>query len=196
VACFDGGNFIFGGITLQEQSYIDFGIELVDGCHETYTQTATGIGPEIFQWQDSKTPLSATNNMGPTDAADQEFYTKAGFWITSDGYALRPEVLESIYYAYRATGDTKYQDWAWEAYLAINKTTRVGSGYSSINNVNKPDGGGFTNFQESFFFAETLKYAYLIHADVSLLFFLSLLLFFFFFFSYFSCLLIGFLGIS
>ena len=45
------------------------------------------------------------------------------------------------------------------------KNTRVGSGYSSIDNVNVAGGGGFSNFQESFFFAEVLKYAYMIHAD-------------------------------
>ena len=75
-------------------------------------------------------------------------------------------MLESIYYAYRATGDAKYQEWAWEAYLAINRTCAVGSGYSSISNVNAPGGGGFQDFQESFWFAEVLKYAYLIHAEV------------------------------
>jgi mannosyl-oligosaccharide alpha-1,2-mannosidase len=39
-----------------------------------------------------------------------EFYERAGFYITSGYYILRPEVLESFYYAYRATGDRKYQD--------------------------------------------------------------------------------------
>jgi len=39
-----------------------------------------------------------------------EFYERAGFYITSSYYILRPEVLESFYYAYRATGDRKYQD--------------------------------------------------------------------------------------
>ena len=70
--------------------------------------------------------------------------------------------MESYYYAYRATGDTKYQDWAWAAVQAITNTTRVGSGYSEINNVNVVGGGGFKNFQDSFLFAEVLKYAYLI----------------------------------
>lgn len=31
--------------------------------------------------------------------------------------------------------------------------------------MNAANGGSFSNFQESFFFAEVLKYAYLIHAD-------------------------------
>ncbi len=32
-----------------------------------------------------------------------DFYRKAGFWITNGQYVLRPEVIESYYYAYRAT---------------------------------------------------------------------------------------------
>lgn len=162
VACFDGGNFILGGLTLNEPSYIDFGLELVAGCRETYTQTATKIGPESFRWLGENSPANATAPPG-----NETFYERAGFWIDSANYVLRPEVIESYYYAYRATGDTKYQDWAWEAYLAINETCRVGSGYSAINDVNVPGGGGFADFQESFWFAEVLKYSYLIHAEVS-----------------------------
>ncbi|KAH7070525.1 glycoside hydrolase [Paraphoma chrysanthemicola] len=153
LACFDGGNFILGGQVLARQDYIDFGLELVNGCHETYTSTATRIGPEIFSWNTARLP-----------ANQAAFYNASGFYITNPSYALRPEVIESYYYAYRATGDTKYQDWAWDAFVAVNATTRVGSGYSSIRNVNVAGGGGFTDFQESFWFAEVLKYSYLIQS--------------------------------
>lgn len=166
LACFDGGNFILGGLTLDNDTYTKFGLDLVEACHETYVATATGIGPEVFYWQDGKLPANASNNSPPpSDVAT--FYGTAGFWIASGGgsYVLRPEVIESFYYAYRATGDTKYQDWAWEAFLNINATCSAGVGFSAINDVNAPDGGGFTDFQESFWFAEVLKYSYLIQAD-------------------------------
>ncbi|KAF1843007.1 glycoside hydrolase family 47 protein [Cucurbitaria berberidis CBS 394.84] len=151
LACFDGGNFILAGQVLSSQRYIDFGLTLVDGCHDTYTQTATGIGPESFSWDPARVPANQT-----------AFFNRTGFYITSSDYVLRPEVIESYYYAYRATSDPKYQDWAWDAFVAINATTRVGSGYSSINDVNAAGGGGFQDFQESFWFAEVLKYSYLI----------------------------------
>lgn len=60
-----------------------------------------------------------------------------------------------------------YRDWAWDAFVAINATTRVGSGFSSINDVNVKGGGGFQNVQESFLFAEVMKYSYLIQSPVS-----------------------------
>ncbi|QIW95080.1 hypothetical protein AMS68_000598 [Peltaster fructicola] len=157
LACFDGGNFILGGLVLNEQKYVDFGLSLVAACEDTYNSTLTGIGPESFAWNPSNTTtLTATQ---------QAFYDKAGFYITSSQYILRPEVLESFYYAYRATGDRKYQDWSWNGFQAIANTTRVGSGYSEISDVNAPGGGSFLNFQDSFFFAEVLKYSYLIHSS-------------------------------
>lgn len=67
----------------------------------------------------------------------------------------------------RITGDSKYQDWAWDAFVAINATTRTATGFTSISDVNAPGGGDKFNNQESFFFAEVLKYSYLIHAPVS-----------------------------
>ncbi|KAF2151606.1 glycoside hydrolase family 47 protein [Myriangium duriaei CBS 260.36] len=155
LACFAGGNFIFGGLVLGEQKYTDFGLKLVEACEQTYSQTLTGIGPEGFSWAK------------PEASEQQAFYEKAGFYSTSSGYILRPEVLESFYYAYQATGNQKYRDWSWNAFSAIVKYCGVqnkGSGFAGLRDVTKDDGGGYIDNQPSFFFAETLKYAYLIHA--------------------------------
>jgi mannosyl-oligosaccharide alpha-1,2-mannosidase len=166
VACFDGGSFLLGGLVLKEQKYIDFGLALVNGCHDTYTSTLTGIGPEEFAWTTNGTASNSTINSAPP-ASDEEFYEKAGFYITNGEYILRPEVIESFYYAYRATGDQMYRDWAWNAFVAINDTCRVGSGFAELQNVGVEGGGGFNDFQDSFLFAEVMKYSYLIHAEVS-----------------------------
>ncbi|KAK8098016.1 uncharacterized protein PG998_013502 [Apiospora kogelbergensis] len=163
LACFDGGNFILGGLTLDRPDYVQFGIELAYSCHETYNATVTGIGPEGFAWQDGSASNTSSNPAAPADQA--EFYKEAGFWITSSYYILRPEVIESWYYAYRATGDPKYQEWAWTAFKNINATCSVGVGFSEITNVNAPAGGDFTDFQDSFWFAEVLKYLYMIQAE-------------------------------
>jgi mannosyl-oligosaccharide alpha-1,2-mannosidase len=153
LACFDGGNFLLGGQVLNRQDYIQYGLQLVDGCRATYTSTATGIGPESFSWNANNVP-----------ANQKDFFQKNGFYFTNPSYNLRPEVIESYYYAYRITGDTKYQDWAWEAFLAINSTCATNSGYSNVGNVNVVGGGSKDDFQESFWFAEVMKYAYLIQA--------------------------------
>ena len=80
LACFDGGNFILGGLVLDRQDYIDFGIALTNGCHDTYNSTATGIGPETFSWNTTELPADQT-----------DFYNTAGYYITDSVYDLRPE---------------------------------------------------------------------------------------------------------
>jgi mannosyl-oligosaccharide alpha-1,2-mannosidase len=95
-------------------------------------------------------------------SAQLEFYKKNGFYFRDTSYDLRPEVIESYYYAYRVTGDRKYQDWAWEAIKAINATTRIGVGFTAVTDVNAIGGGNVYDNQESFWFAEVLKYSYLI----------------------------------
>lgn len=159
LACFDGGNFILGGSVLNRQDYIDYGLQLVDACHNTYDSDLTKIGPEIWSWDASAVP-----------ADQQDFFNQHGFYITDSVYDLRPEVIESYYYAYQITGNTTYQDWAWDAFVAINATCRTPYGFTQVSDVNAPNGGTQADNQESFLFAELLKYSYLIQAPVSSLF--------------------------
>ncbi|MCJ1327529.1 maturation of Asn-linked oligosaccharides protein [Thelotrema lepadinum] len=154
LACFDGGNFILGGLVLGSDEYTQFGLNLTDGCRNTYQSTASQIGPEVFSWDASTIP---------SDQA--QFFQDHGYYITDSIYDLRPEYLESLYYAYRVTGDTKYQDWSWDAFVAINASTRTGSGFSEIGDVGQVGGGAKGDNQESFLFAEVLKYAYVIHSE-------------------------------
>ena len=156
LACFAGGNFILGGQVLGRQDYIDFGLAFTEACHNTYASTATGIGPEIFSWDPNGVP-----------ANQSDFYNEHGFYITDSDYDLRPEVIESFYYAYQVTGNTTYQDWAWDAFVAINATCRTTAGFTEVSDVNAPGGGNQEDNQESFLFAELLKYAYLAQAPVS-----------------------------
>lgn len=156
LTCFIGGNFILGGQALGRQDYINYGLALTSGCHETYQNSLTGIGPERFSWDRSK----ILNN--PTLL---KFFDQHGYYVTNGYYVLRPEVVESYYHAYVITGDQKYRDWAWDAFVAINTTCRTASGYTSVSDVMQPNGGNKVDSQESFWFAEVLKYFYLIFSD-------------------------------
>lgn len=88
-------------------------------------------------------------------------------------YLLRPEVIESIYYMHYFTVDPKYRDWAYDMLQALNTHARGPYGYSAIKSVRFSDSrGGTSNLkdeEESFFFAETLKYLYLTLAPRSAL---------------------------
>lgn len=45
----------------------------------------------------------------------------------------------------------------------MNATTRTDSGFTAIDDVNAPGGGEKSDNQESFLFAELMKYAYITH---------------------------------
>jgi mannosyl-oligosaccharide alpha-1,2-mannosidase len=153
-----------GGLTLDEPRYVAFGLDLVNGCHQTYAATASGLGPETFAWVSGN--MSKYNFPPPRDQV--AFYQKNGFYFNGHmSWRLRPEVVESMYYAYRATGDTKYQEWVWSAFRAIETRARAGSGYAMVANVQQElsSGDNLIDDQESYFLAETLKYLYLMFAE-------------------------------
>jgi hypothetical protein len=81
--------------------------------------------------------------------------------ITSAYYVLRPENLESCFYLYRLTHNDKYLWMGKRMVTDIVTKCRTDDAYSALKNVQTFEK---VNSMESFFFGETLKYAYLIFA--------------------------------
>jgi hypothetical protein len=81
--------------------------------------------------------------------------------ILSAYYILRPENLESCFYLYRQTKDPKYLWMGKRMVEDILKHCRNDVGFASLKNVTNFEK---TNSMQSFFLAETLKYAYLLFA--------------------------------
>ncbi|KAK6501254.1 maturation of Asn-linked oligosaccharides protein [Arthrobotrys musiformis] len=152
LACFIGGNFLLGGQILSDMKYSIFGLQLVEGCRMTYANSPSKIGPERFGWDPNLVPSN-----------QKKFFEKHGWYFTGEiDYRLRPEVIESYYHAYVVTKDDIYRQWAWEAFVAINSTCRTENGFTSVSDVSREDGGRKDDKQESFWFAEVLKYLFLI----------------------------------
>uniref|UniRef100_A0A914DVW8 Alpha-1,2-Mannosidase n=1 Tax=Acrobeloides nanus TaxID=290746 RepID=A0A914DVW8_9BILA len=109
---------------------------------------------------------------GKSDEQALKMHKSASDAIQNKGkdhaYLLRPEVLESFFYLWRLTRKQKYREWVWDGISAIEKHCRIKTGgYSGLKNVYKPK-EGHDDIQQSFFLAETLKYAYLTFADDSI----------------------------
>jgi mannosidase alpha-like ER degradation enhancer 2 len=81
--------------------------------------------------------------------------------ISSPGYSLRPEVIESAYYLWFYTKDTRYTEMGSTFLLSLVRFCKTDSGYAALGNVETHDKN---DNMESFFLAETLKYLYLIFA--------------------------------
>jgi len=122
----------------------------------SFALRSTGIGPEQFAFISADGGFTGGKN---PSISQLNFNGQHGFYITAPDYILRPEVLESNFYAWRVTGDTKYLDRAasvitkFEQYLKVQET----GGYAGLYDVDD------TNSQrvddtESFWYAEVLKY--------------------------------------
>ncbi|KAG6834240.1 hypothetical protein H0H93_010996 [Arthromyces matolae] len=133
LACFYGGNLIFGGRILNNDTIVNVGLQLTDACWNTYASTATGIGPEVFAFTSDDGGYTG----GDVPTAEQSaFNALHGFYITSADYILRPEVLESNFYAWRATGDTKYVARAASALKSFDQYLSTNGAYAGIWDVN------------------------------------------------------------
>jgi ER degradation enhancer, mannosidase alpha-like 2 len=81
--------------------------------------------------------------------------------VVSPGYPLRPEIVESAYYLYQYTRDPYYLRMGEKLWRDFVKYCRTDEGYAALKSVvtkEKSDG------MQSFLFAETFKYFYLLFA--------------------------------
>ncbi|KAH9926421.1 glycoside hydrolase [Fomitopsis serialis] len=139
------------------------GVGLVKTCMETH-KTATGLSPEIahFRMPDDEVQTQSQHDW---------FIKGAGPGNTpyDARYILRPETVESLFIAWRLTGDPQYREWGWGIFEAIEKHCRIESGgYASIMNVDALP-VELEDKMETFLMSETLKYLYLLFSDDTVL---------------------------
>lgn len=148
-SCFAGGNFMLGGKLLDMPELVDLGVAVTDGCHQTYNTTLTGLGPISWAWYNSSN--LAYNPLDDNDSAERKLAAKYGYFIPfgDENYESRPESIESIFYAHRITGDSRWAEYNWEIFQAINNTMRNNIAFATINNVNMPFGGSEANSLDS-----------------------------------------------
>ena len=90
-----------------------------------------------------------------------EFYNVAQGAVASkrEGYPLRPELVESAMYLYRATKDPFLLTVGEDMLKSIEHSARTSCGYATVKDVRDH---ALEDRMESFFLAETTKYLYLL----------------------------------
>ncbi|MCV2361956.1 glycoside hydrolase family 47 protein [Paucibacter sp. DJ1R-11] len=86
--------------------------------------------------------------------------------VLSPEYALRPEIVESAYYLHQLTGDTRYRAMGREFFEDFVRHCRTEAGYAALKDVRSKV---HEDSMESFLFAETFKYFYLLFSPKSVL---------------------------
>ncbi|PSK44203.1 Mannosyl-oligosaccharide 1,2-alpha-mannosidase IC [Elsinoe australis] len=186
LACFTGGMLALGGKVTNNDSHIELGRKVTEGCVEMYSHSPLGIMPdEAFVLPCDKCALSSDANCCTFDRdlwlAECLGRTKGGerlgcesrqisgiISVQNAEFKLRPEALESIFYMYRITGDKTMPDMAWEMFERIKEHTWTEYASAAIMNVMDLEAPK-KDEMESYWFAETLKYLYLIFSEEDLI---------------------------
>ncbi len=124
--------------TLALSGDIDRARRLQESCYKMWT--TFGIEPEELDYSKMK--------------------------IAYNGYALRPEIIESAYYLHHFSKDPRYLDMGHTFFESLVKYCRTETGYCALRNVETKEK---SDQMESFFLAETLKYLYLLFAPAETL---------------------------
>ncbi|KAL6251672.1 hypothetical protein RBB50_001882 [Rhinocladiella similis] len=165
LSCFTGGMFILGGKLFSIPEHVDIGARLTQGCVYAYNAFSTGIMPEIFRMRPC--PSFEGCEWEPDEASEK---LPQGFAAVIDpSYSLRPEALESVFILYRTTGNAELQNAAWKMFKSIQAATETEYANAAINDVTTSGKPSQRDSMESFWFAETLKYLYLIFSPPDLI---------------------------
>lgn len=82
--------------------------------------------------------------------------------VIAANHELRPELVESLFYLHRFTGDPIYRERGRAVLETLVRRCRVEDGYTVLSDVRS---GAQGDGMPSFFLAETLKYLYLLFED-------------------------------
>ncbi|OKL62166.1 hypothetical protein UA08_02164 [Talaromyces atroroseus] len=162
-SCFAGGNLLLGGVFLGRQDITDLGVAFTDACHLFYNTTVTGLGPLGFAWYNASN--DAYEESWNTNETYREMAEEFGYFIPegNEQWDSFPESIESIFYAYRITGDSKWQGYNWEIFESVAKQSEAGVPAAPISNVEV--NYSFISELPSYYFAEVLKYLFLSFVD-------------------------------
>eukprot|EP00439_Symbiodinium_sp_Y106_P035063 s5088_g4.t1 len=152
LSCFFPGVLALGvltGAAAQPTEELLLAQELTESCTRMWLDSPRGLAPESVRW-----------NRAPQRSLDFRATPKDAHC------SLRPEVVESLWYLYLATGDPKYQDWGWSIFQAIEAFARLDSGgYSSIQDVTVQSELERRDEMQTFLLSETFKYLFLLFGD-------------------------------
>ncbi|KAJ7061677.1 glycoside hydrolase family 47 protein [Mycena amicta] len=199
LVCFLGGSLMLGAVTvhkvvetvsvppkeheLSEAGRKDWsaGVELIETCVDTY-RTKTGLSPEIVHFRE------AMDKKGKKSKKLEDEEAEKRDWFIKDAkppneppvydarYILRPETIESLFLAFRLTGNPRYRAYAYTIFEAIERHCKVPTGgYAGVRNVEDVRTGRegeedrWEDKMETFLLSETLKYLFLIFSDQSVL---------------------------
>ncbi len=104
--------------------------------------------------------------MWNAEGIEPEDFDYSTMKVAAPRFFLNPEIFESTYYLYVATGDPYYRKMGQKLFDSLKQYCRLPEGYCELKNVTTKEK---SDRMESYFLAETLKYLYLLFAPANTL---------------------------
>jgi len=143
---------------------------------ETGRRTSTTYGaldaffPAVLvlsgDWSRARRLQESSFRMWKAAGVEPEEFDYAAMKVKEPGYPLRPEIVESAYYLYRMERDPQYQRMGAVMFEDFVKHCRTDEAYASLKSVVTKEKA---DEMQSFLFAETFKYFYLLFAPTKTL---------------------------
>lgn len=166
----------------QQEGELHLARELTKTCWGMAQAMDSGLAPEAVMLSVPEEPLSEGD--GPLTSANIDWTSRGAAWRTdynivhrdnnvedsgSAQHRQRPELVESLFYMYRLTGNNLYRDWAWTLFTSWVDHSMVSSGaFASLRNADAVPAQR-RDKMEAWWTAGTLKYLYLMFSDDDLL---------------------------
>ncbi|GAA5821417.1 hypothetical protein JCM11251_004613 [Rhodosporidiobolus azoricus] len=177
LVCFLGATFLLGvteaavPLPPNESTFSDkqtddwyAGKALIKTCVDTYTSSKTGLAPEIVNFYRSSSDAKKDGREWFINSRQRTFPNPP----IDARNILRPETVESLFVAYRLTGDPIYREWGWDIFRSFVKHCRLpDGGFASIRDVDQVP-VEHEDRMETFWISETLKYLYLLFSEADL----------------------------
>ncbi|KAI8096854.1 glycosyl hydrolase family 47-domain-containing protein [Halteromyces radiatus] len=194
LSCFVPGMLALGSKTFNQPEDLVIAKGTLEACMHLYRTSNTGLGAEMWSFtgaepynrvtyqhtidQLEKSKLSSEKQSAKQNDPLYQLPPRPSrldqVHVIDGKYHLRPETLESLFVLYRITGDQKYQEYGWEIFQAIEKYCKTSSGYAAVQNVDRDMSDDQVEYNqmdsmESFLFAETFKYLYLLFSPTDVI---------------------------
>lgn len=171
LTCFTGAMLGLGARLLWRAPDLEAGLRLTQTCYWLGAATPSGCPPEITTFYPNLKSALVNASVEPATIHTPEYHidehlagTPPGAMRLDSRYLGRPETIESVFYMWRLTGDKRWQDRGWRMFVDWIDASTAPGGFSSIKDVTKESTEWGDNM-ESFVFAETFKYYYLLFSD-------------------------------
>ncbi len=133
------------------------------GALDAFFPAVLALGDDVHRAAELQ---DSSYRMWNVSGIEPETLDYAKMQITNPNYELRPEIIESTYYLYHYTHDPRYLAMGQTYFSGLLKYCRTDEAYAALADVRTKQR---RDSMESFFFAETLKYLYLLFAPESTL---------------------------